>query len=62
MPDTETEAERAPDPEQPIAWRGVAQNTPVRSSEGEGVGHIVDLLGSDQEDAWVTTYSSRPTT
>jgi len=47
VPDTETEAERAPDPEQPIAWRGVAQNTPVRSSEGEGVGHIVDLLGSD---------------
>ena len=50
MPDTETDAERVQDPEQPIAWRGVAQNTPVRSSEGEQVGHIVDLLGSDEED------------
>jgi len=50
MPETETDAERAQDPEQPIAWRGVGQNTPVRSSEGDQVGHIVDLLGSDQED------------
>ena len=50
MPDTELDPERAQDPEQPIAWRGVLQETAVRSSEGEAVGHIVDLLGSDEED------------
>lgn len=38
------------DPEQPIAWRGVRQDTPVRSSDGTQVGTIKDLLGSDDED------------
>ena len=53
MPDTQLDAERAHDPEQPIAWRAVLQETPVRSSEGEHVGHIVDLLGSDEEDIFM---------
>jgi hypothetical protein len=48
--DHQPEPERTPDPEQPIAWRGVLQETPVRSSEGEQVGTITDLLGSDEED------------
>jgi hypothetical protein len=34
----------------PIAWRGVAQDTAVRSSDGEAVGTLSDLLGSDRED------------
>jgi len=38
------------DNEDPIAWRGVAQDTPVRSSDGEQVGTLSDLLGSDRED------------
>jgi len=38
------------DPEQPIAWRGVPQETPVRSSDGEEVGTLYDVLGSDAED------------
>ncbi len=38
------------DPEQPIAWRGVPVDVPVRSSEGESVGTLSDILGSDQED------------
>jgi hypothetical protein len=36
--------------EDPISWRGVAQDTPVRSSDGQDVGTLSDLLGSDQED------------
>jgi hypothetical protein len=43
-------AGRLVDPEQPIAWRGVPQDTPVRSSDGETVGTLYDLLGSDAED------------
>jgi hypothetical protein len=50
MTDGGTGVERPVDPEQPIAWRGVLQDTPVRSSEGEQVGTISDMLGSDQED------------
>jgi hypothetical protein len=38
------------DPEQSIAWRAVAQDTPVRSADGESVGTLFDLLGSDRED------------
>jgi hypothetical protein len=37
------------DADQPIAWRGVPQDTPVRS-EGQQVGKLFDLLGSDDED------------
>ena len=47
---TDPDAERPRDPEQPIAWRGVVPESEVRSSDGEHVGHIVDLLGSDNED------------
>ena len=36
--------------EDPIAWRGVIQDTPVRASDGESVGSLSDMLGSDQED------------
>ncbi|MGZ6372858.1 MAG: hypothetical protein ACXWL8_05635 [Candidatus Limnocylindria bacterium] len=50
MADSSAEADRPRDPEQPIAWRGVLEDTPVRSSEGEQVGTLSDLLGSDQED------------
>jgi hypothetical protein len=62
VPDTQDDAERPPDPEQPIAWRGVLQETPVRSSEGEHVGEIVDLLGSDQEDIFhgIVVHLRRP--
>ena len=38
------------DSDDPIAWRGVTQDTPVRTSEGETVGTLSDMLGSDQED------------
>ena len=37
------------DPDQPIAWRGVPENTPVRA-EGRQVGTLYDLLGSHDED------------
>jgi hypothetical protein len=43
-------ADQPDDSNDPIAWRGVAQDTPVRSSEGEEVGTLSDMLGSDQED------------
>jgi hypothetical protein len=38
------------DSEDPIAWRGVTQDTPVRSSDDEEVGTLSDMLGSDRED------------
>ena len=34
----------------PIGWRGVAQDTAVHSSDEKNVGTLSDLLGSDQED------------
>lgn len=37
------------DADQPIAWRGVPENTPVRS-DGRQVGTLYDLLGSHEED------------
>jgi len=43
-------ADETDDGEDPIAWRGVAQDTPVRTSDGEKVGTLSDMLGSDQED------------
>ena len=36
--------------DQPIAWRGVLQDTAVRTSDGQSVGTLSDLLGSDRED------------
>lgn len=38
------------DPDRPIAWRAVPQDTPVRSSDGLAVGTLYDLLGSEDED------------
>jgi hypothetical protein len=43
-------ADQTDDSETPIAWRGVAQDTPVRTSAGDTVGTLSDMLGSDQED------------
>jgi hypothetical protein len=43
-------ADEPNDNEDPIAWRGVIQDTPVRSSDGEQVGTLSDMLGSDRED------------
>jgi hypothetical protein len=37
------------DADQPIAWRAVPENTPVRS-DGQQVGVVYDLLGSHEED------------
>lgn len=42
--------DQQPDPDQPISWRAVPEDTPVRSAEGEQVGTLADLLGSDVED------------
>ena len=36
--------------EDPIGGGGVVQDTPVRTSDGETVGTLSDMLGSDQED------------
>lgn len=38
------------DPEQPIAWRVVRQDTPVRTADGETVGTLFEMLDSDAED------------
>jgi hypothetical protein len=43
-------ADKTEDSDQPIAWRGVAEDTPVRTSDGQSVGTLSDLLGSDRED------------
>jgi hypothetical protein len=41
--------EASSDADQPIAWRAVPQDTVVRS-DGQQVGTLYDLLGSDEED------------
>jgi hypothetical protein len=38
------------DPNQPVSWRAVPEDVPVRSSEGTEVGRLHDLLASDQKD------------
>lgn len=43
-------AQDAPDPEQPVAWRSIVENEPVRSSDGENVGTVYDVLGSKEDD------------
>ena len=45
-------AQNPPDPDQPIAWRAIRPDTPVRSSEGESVGTVADVVGSDAEDTF----------
>ena len=42
--------EQGPAPDQPIAWLAVHEETPVRSADGQPVGNLADLLGSEQED------------
>jgi len=44
--------DEASDPDQPIAWMAVPEDTPVRSSDGEIVGTLSDMLGSRQVDVW----------
>lgn len=36
----------------PISWREVTENTPVLTSDGENVGHVSEVLGSQQEDVF----------
>ena len=43
-------AQIPPDPDQPIAWRAIAPDTRVRSSDGHEVGTVYDVLGSNEED------------
>ena len=35
---------------QPVAWRSVVYGTPVLSSDGEKVGEVREVLGSDSDD------------
>lgn len=35
---------------QPIAWRSVVYGTPVISSDGQTVGEVHEILGSDSDD------------
>jgi hypothetical protein len=46
----ERATEPGPAPDQPIAWLAVREETPVRSADGQPVGTLADLLGSDQDD------------
>jgi hypothetical protein len=34
----------------PISWRSIAYGTPVVASDGESVGTVLEVLGSDAED------------
>jgi hypothetical protein len=43
-------AQNTPDADQPIAWRAIAEDEPVRSSEGDDVGTVYDVLGSKEDD------------
>lgn len=38
------------DPEQPIAWRVVQQDTPIRTTDGKTVGTLFEMLDSDAQD------------
>jgi uncharacterized protein YrrD len=42
--------QNAPDADQPIAWRAIVQDEPVRSSDGEDVGTVYDVVGSKEDD------------
>ena len=39
-----------PGPDDPVAWRYVKEGTPVHGSDGEQLGTVATMLGSDQED------------
>lgn len=43
-------AQNPVDPEQPVAWRAILEDEPVRSSDGETVGTVYDVLGSKEDD------------
>jgi hypothetical protein len=43
-------ADNTTDPELPIAWRAIAEDERVRSSDGEAVGTVYDVLGSKEDD------------
>jgi len=47
--DPKPSAQANPDVDHPIAWRAVPQDTAVRS-DGQQVGTVYDLLGSDEDD------------
>ncbi len=53
-------SDKPDDSEDPIAWRGVAQDTPVHTSDGENVGTLSDMLGSDQEDIFPGIFGKHP--
>jgi uncharacterized protein YrrD len=39
-----------PDAEQPVAWRAIVEDEPVRSSDGDDVGTVYDVVGSKEDD------------
>ena len=43
---------RVPEPveEVPLSWKAILEDTPVRSSDGEEVGVITEVLGSEDTD------------
>jgi uncharacterized protein YrrD len=43
-------AQNTPVDEEPIAWRAIAEDEPVRSAEGESVGTVYDVVGSKEDD------------
>ena len=42
--------QNTPDAEQPIAWRAIVEDEPVRSGDGEDVGTVYDVVGSKEDD------------
>jgi hypothetical protein len=38
------------DTDEPIAWRAIVEDEPARSSDGETVGTVCDVLGSKEDD------------
>jgi hypothetical protein len=43
-------AQGSTDTDEPIAWRAIVQDEPARSSDGETVGTVYDVLGSKDDD------------
>ena len=39
-----------PGPDDPVAWRYIKPGTPVHGSDGQQLGSVETMLGSDQED------------
>ena len=38
------------EPQQPVAWRAVVYGTPVLAADGQRVGEVHEMLGSDADD------------